>query len=362
VKGGAELAAVRHAEALARQGWMTDLVVARSAPEQIAIPDGVRAVRLGASRAHRSLPALCRYLRDERPGIVIAHQRRVARIALLADLLGASSAPTVAVEHSMFSRDRAHWNPMIRPWLAGVTATLYQRAAALVHVSDCAARDLEIGLGLPAGTVRTMYNPVAVTAGERRSEGPSGGGVAEDRIAYVGRLVPEKDVTTLIQAFRSVLATHPDLRLDILGDGPDRERLHRRVESWVLQDRIVFHGYVGDPAPMVRDSRLLVLSSRQEALPTVLIEALALGTPVVSTSCPCGPAEILAGGRFGVLVPVGSVEGLAEGIREALARDWDRDALIRRASRFSVGIVGEEWTRLLEELLSTRTSGSSQVR
>jgi len=362
VKGGAELAAVRHAEALAQQGWATDLVVARSAPEQIALPDGVRGVRLRASRAHRALPALCRYLRDECPAVVIAHQRRAARIALLADLLGASTAVTVAVEHSMFSRDRARWNPVLRPFLVGVTATLYRRAAVLVHVSDCAARDLEVELGLPGDTVRTIYNPVAVTAGERRPVDLSAGGVARNRIAYVGRLVPEKDVKTLVEAFGRVLATHPDLRLDILGDGPDRGRLGRQVESSALQDRIAFHGYVADPAPVVRDSRLLVLSSRQEALPTVLIEALALGTPVVSTSCSCGPAEILAGGRFGVLVPVGSVEGLAEGIREALARDWDRDALIRRASRFSVGRVGEEWSRLLGELLDTRATRSRPVR
>ena len=94
-------------------------------------------------------------------------------------------------------------------------------------------------------------------------------------------------------------------------------------------------------------ANLFVLSSDSEGLPGVIIEALACGLPVVSTDCPYGPAEILAGGRYGRLTPVGDADALARAILEALDLPHDPDALKQRAADFALEGVAENYLRLL---------------
>ncbi len=109
------------------------------------------------------------------------------------------------------------------------------------------------------------------------------------------------------------------VRLLILGEGADREALEGRARELCISDDVSFPGFVSNPYPYMRRAAVFVLSSSWEGLPTVLIEALALGAPIVSTDCPDGPREILADGKYGQLVPVGKADDLAAEIELALA-------------------------------------------
>jgi len=129
----------------------------------------------------------------------------------------------------------------------------------------------------------------------------------------IGRLAPKKDFTTLVRAFAEV-RQDVRARLMILGEGPERAELESLVRTLDLEADVALPGFVDNPYAYLARASLFVLSSRWEGLPTVLIEAMFCGAPVVSTDCPSGPHEILNGGRYGRLVPVGDLSALAGAI------------------------------------------------
>ncbi len=136
-------------------------------------------------------------------------------------------------------------------------------------------------------------------------------------VIAVGRLEPQKDFTTLIRAFAQLLETTP-ARLLILGDGSEREMLSGLSAELDLTECVQMPGFTPNPHAFVSRAALLVLSSRFESLANVVIEAMAVGTPVIATDCPSGPSEALGGGRYGTLVRVGDVVQLAEAMRAVL--------------------------------------------
>jgi len=107
----------------------------------------------------------------------------------------------------------------------------------------------------------------------------------------------------------------------ILGEGPEREPLEKLVKALGLAEDIALPGVVSNPYQYLTNADLFVLSSSYEGLPTVLVEAMACGCPVVSTDCPSGPREILDGGRYGRLVPVGDIQSLADAMLRSLDED-----------------------------------------
>ena len=132
----------------------------------------------------------------------------------------------------------------------------------------------------------------------------------------------------------------------ILGEGPDRESLQRLVADLGLADRVTLPGYVENPLPYMRRAAVVVLSSVWEGFPAVLVEAMACGTPVVSTDCPSGPSEILDNGEYGQLVPVGDVDALAMSIERTLRGEPNAGRLQRRASNFGVRVSVESYLNL----------------
>lgn len=169
----------------------------------------------------------------------------------------------------------------------------------------------------------------------------------------VGRLSYEKGFDLLIRAHAKALKKGIDHNLLIVGDGPHRRKLQDLVQRLEVTDSVFMPGYIGNPYPLIKKATALVLSSRFEGLPGVIIQALALGKPVVATACG-GSVEILSEGRAGVLVPPEDVDALADGMSRILSDRYLRQKLstsnIERLRCFSTKNIVPQWERLLREI------------
>ncbi|MEZ5490852.1 MAG: glycosyltransferase [Gammaproteobacteria bacterium] len=145
------------------------------------------------------------------------------------------------------------------------------------------------------------------------------------RLVAVGRLDWVKGFDVLLNAL-ATLPTHQDWHLVLCGTGDERKKLTQLVQQLRLQNKVTFAGYQANPYPIIASADALICSSRFEAFPSVIVEALALATPVVSFDCPSGPAEIL-NGQNGILVPDGDRKALADAVLRILSDATLRNTL-----------------------------------
>ena len=224
---------------------------------------------------------------------------------------------------------------------------VYPRADTLVAVSDGAAKDLGETLGLCRGHVKTIYNPVVFPGLIQMSyeEVPDLQDIQSPIILAAGRLAREKDYPTLLKAFSRVLS-HGPAKLIILGTGELEAELKAQAVQLGIADHLIMPGFVDNPYAWMRRANVFVLSSAWEGFGNVLVEAMACGTPVVSTDCPSGPAEILEGGKWGRLVPVGDHEALSEAILDEL-RNPSSSLAVERAESFATRHAIDEYEALI---------------
>ena len=308
--GGAERVTLNLTRGLRTYGHAVDLVlVDASGAYRNAVPEGVGIVELGGGRTRAALPALARYLRRARPIGLLSALNHANVIAVWAAAIARYRGRVLVAEHSEFLPAA----PTL--WMRAFTASMrlsYGRAARVIAVSHGVKRSLVEIAGVPAEHIEVIYNPVIgpdlQSRDRQRPPALPADGVAN--IVAVGRLVREKDFANLLRAF-ALLRAQRTARLVVLGEGPERGALEALRNGLGLHRDVALPGFVDNAYDFLAHADLVALSSVQEGLPTVLIEALALGAPVVSTDCPSGPSEILAEGAYGTLVPVGDAPALA---------------------------------------------------
>lgn len=334
VGGGAERVIANLAQGITERGLPVDLVVGAAEGDFLGqLPPAVRLVDLRASRVIFSLGPLAGYLRRERPRILISSLSHANVVSLWAARLALTGTPVVVTVHNTMSQSTPEQGGLKGGLWPHLLRLFYPWAAGVVAVSRGAADDLARTSGLPRNRVQVIYNPVitpAMLASARQPPSHPWFDPGEPPVILgVGRLTRQKDFPTLIHAFAALRRQQPG-RLIILGEGEERPALEALVSELDLTADVALPGFRDDAMGYVARSALFVLSSRWEGLPTVLIEALAAGTRVVSTDCPSGPREILQEGRLGALVPVGDVAALTGAMVDALSRpasDAPPDAL-----------------------------------
>jgi glycosyltransferase involved in cell wall biosynthesis len=320
--GGAERVILNLAQGIVERGLPVDLVLAAATGAFLEqVPASVRLVDLHAPRVHRSVGPLAGYLRRERPRVLISSMNYANLVALWAAKLSGRNTPVLVTVHTTMSessrQQQRRLSGLIWPTLLRM---FYPYAAHVVAVSSGAADDLSRLTRLPRKRVEVVYNPVitreTMIAAKQAPDHPWFEPGQPPVILGVGRLTRQKDFPTLIRAFAEVRRKRP-VRLLILGEGEDRADLTALARELGVSEDVELPGFRNALSYMA-GSALFVLSSGWEGLPTVLIEALAAGTRVVSTDCPSGPREILQDGRIGALVPVGDVAAMAAAMLEAL--------------------------------------------
>lgn len=305
-------------------------------------------VDLATPRVRNVTPALARYLRHRRPQALIAAMWPLTVIAPFAARMAGFRGKVLVSEHAILSRQYAARGRLHALSLRASTFAGYRLASARVGVSYGTCADMVASSLMPPHKFTTISNPVQ-PASQPRSDDLNAAcaqwGQDGPRILTVGNLKAEKNHALLVRAFAAM--KHPKARLMLLGQGTNEAALRTLAVELGVAERVVFAGFHVDPSPFYATADLFALSSDHEGFGNVIVEALSFGLPVVSTDCPSGPAEILQGGRFGLLVPVGDAPALAGAMEAALEAPVDRAALIRRAADFAPEIAARKYLDLL---------------
>ncbi|MFY9706273.1 MAG: glycosyltransferase [Desulfobacterales bacterium] len=314
---------IRHlVPSMARRGYPVDVLKIRDHGPVIGDQlQGVQLIDLKVKHVYSSFPALVRYLKHRRPDVMLTDKDRVNRTAILARAWSRVPTRLVLSSGTTISIDLDNRGAFER-WLQKRSMKyLYPYAENIVVTSEGVADDMAEYTGLARKRIQVVPCPVVPNElfGFQlpRPDHPWFRTDAPPVILGVGELGPRKDFLTLVQAFARLRANQ-NCRLVILGKGNQRDHLLSVANELGVAKDIDLPGFEPNPYPFMAHAAMLAMSSRWEGLGFVLIETLALGTPVVSTDCPSGPREILDGGRYGRLVPVGDAERLARAMAETL--------------------------------------------
>lgn len=349
--GGAQQALLTLCPHFVTAAGRVDLVLACAEGELLErVPDGVRVVDLSDGRTPRtrlglglhSTRRLVRYLRRERPQALLSTLTGANLVAVVARALADPRVRLVLREANTPDNLRG-------PLTARAVRRLYPHADAVIAVSGATRAALVAASGVPESRIRTIFNPVDIghltrLAGERPPR--NGGDDGPPVIVAVGRLVPQKDPLTLLEAFAELRATRA-ARLVIAGEGPLRVPLETRVEALGLGSDVELPGFVDNPYPLMARAATVALASRWEGMPNVLLESLALGTPIVATDCGSGAREILDDGRLGRLVAPGDAVALADALARELDDPTPAETLRSHAATFAADRIAAAYLDVL---------------
>lgn len=350
--GGAEKMFLRVAAGLARRGFAVDLLIERAERRHLELaPKEVRLVRLDARLSVTTLPKLLRYLHREHPEVLLSNLDWTNAFALIAKKFSARGLRVVVRQAVTFSMAQADSRFRIRMVVMKALKRLMPSADAIIAVSRGVARDIERHVsGTVRGLVHAVPNPVVDSELAAQAAAPVKHPWFADRsvpvVLSAGRLHSQKDFPTLLRAFSEVGKSRP-ARLVILGEGRLLERLKALARELRIDRAVDFPGFQANPFAYMAKARVFALSSAYEGLPAVLIESMACGTPVVSTDCPHGPREILEGGRWGRLVPVGDHQALAAAILDTLEHPIDSNQLVSGAGHYTVESSVDQYLKVL---------------
>ena len=298
----------------------------------------------------RNVPAMfARYLRERQPDAVIANMWPLTSAAVIGRAISPHRCFLLLVEHNTLTQQYASWGRLHSAMMTAALTMTYRFADAVAGVSKGAAENTAQLAKLPDSRVKVLHNPIPqrqTPSREEQAEAEALWNVAPGgRILTIGSLKAQKNHSLLLRAFANL--QFPEARLMLVGRGENEPALRRVADQLGIADRVIFAGFHPNPAPFYASADVFVLSSDYEGLPTVLIEALSFGCPIVSTDCPSGPNEILEGGKYGRLVPVGDAEALAAAMKETLVSSVDADMLRQRAADFSPKIAARKYLDMM---------------
>lgn len=339
--GGAEKMMMRLANAISKHGHSVDLVLLTDGGvNKASLNSNVNLVELNASRTSSAIPKLRKYLKSNRPDQVLSALTHVNVIAFFACLSLGWLSRLHCSERNAFSHDKhVNQNTLIK--FAYFIAPFCYRLMTnpIIAVSKGVASDLVNTTVVSNKDVINLPNPTLDDDfRERQFLSPTHPWLLDKTkpvIVGLGRLAPQKGYDDLINAF-AILKEKVDVRLVIFGEGDLRASLQSQIDKLDLTDSVDLHGYVNSAMDEIHSADLFVLSSLFEGSPNALVEAMAAHCKVVSTNCPCGPEEILDGGKVGKLVSVNAPKELADAMFDMLANTkYDLAMQLNQVAKFT---------------------------
>jgi glycosyltransferase involved in cell wall biosynthesis len=357
--GGAQRVLINFARHLQQRGIQVQWWVWRDVgPMRLSIPKCQPVLALAGAKGFRGAligPLRCwgLLLKRDTDRILVSVSGVSILIALLSLLSGRRCHLVIREANGL-----SNYGSAIRRLLARV---LFPRMYRFIAVSSGVARDLSRAFAVDPRHIAVVPNPVNIRELSELAESEEdflldlkNRAGHRPLLVAVGRLARQKGFDCLLKAL-SLIPEASRPYLVILGEGPDRLKLDSHVRHLGLSPHVWLAGVTENPYSVILQARLLVLSSRWEGFPNVLLEALALGKPVVATRCPHGPADLIAEGVNGFLVPVDNPTALAVAITRALAHRWEPVEIKSSVNAYAPELIYRSYADILDLQMAVRT-------
>ena len=354
--GGVARNTINLANHMAKEGHdISILLFGRRRDLETEIDKTVKVRTMGRDYRFSFFPFLF-YLLLERPDLVISAKDEVNVFVTLVHRLSFIPGRCVITIRTTLSQ-QMKYSPTKRSNLTMLLAKrVYRWADTVVAVSRGTARDAERFLNLPDNSIRTIYNPAAKPSAFHEDFPLPGHpffqpqpvtGKRAPVVLACGRYHLQKNFEGLIRSFAQVVREH-DARLIILGEGGLQNDLQDLIDKLHLQEFVSLRSPVLQPEAYMNHAEVFVLNSLWEGFSNVLVEALSVGSAIVSVDCPHGPSEVLEGGKYGKLVPINDPEAMSQAIIDALKnkRQVKPEELLSRAADFTPAVIAAQYLAL----------------
>ena len=361
--GGAERVASTLLPYLARHFDLTLALLEdrRSYP----VPTDIRVLAfsrsLGSQAAHviripYHILALARLIRKHKARVVLSFIEQANIINIMASYITGHQA---VISQRTNPRQQYDGKGLLGKVISQTSARVYPKADRIIAVSNGIKEIIVSDYKLDVRRIKVIPNPVDMVSVAKKSKKEPSIALPGDYLLHVGRLnVKTKAHDILLNAFKKLHSFHPDLKLILVGDGPDKEQIEAMINNLDLAESVIPAGWQENIFAFMARAKALVLCSRYEGWPNVLVEAMACGCPVIATDCQTGPREILGDNKYGLLVPVDDPEALAHSVEKLLTDKSCRthfQAQSRlRAQDFDLEQIGPKYVRLLQSIAETR--------
>lgn len=351
-QGGAENVCVTLSNQLVARGWKIDLcpLHLNNSPLKDQLDSRVVVRPFNVPNMRTGWWKVLRYLRQNKVKTLLVFNFQTAVVLNVLRLLRLHATRLIVRNISTLSvKRRQATSKWARFIVHPLTEWFYRHAHFFIAQSEGMKQDLVLNYGIAPDRIQVIYNPLKasiVSASQSR-----------DYLAYpkkpyllcVGRLMPVKAFDHAIKAFARVMEQHPDLRLRIVGEGPERDNLYQTAMAHQCQDRVDFMPFTQDLVPLYSAALATMLTSQYEGFPNVLSESVALGTPVIAYDCQSGPSEIIMPDN-GLLVRYQDQEALAHALQDSLARSWNREAVAATAIRYMPDRIIADYESCLKQM------------
>ena len=349
-KGGAEKVMLTVADRLNAMDDY-DVVIMTDTVDQLEYDNknGIRRINISdecpTGSAIDRMRALRRNVKNEKPDILVAFMIPCAKRITFATV-GLKCVIYSAIRSDPYFDHGEGLNRRILTWCAG-------RSAKIVCQTQYQAEFFSEKIGHKCVVISNpIFEEFALKAKELKDKT---GGTSTDtrqKITATGRLFDYKNHKLMIRAFKNIADKYSDTDVTIYGEGPYREELEEEIKHLELIGRVNLPGDSKQVAEDIYDSVMYVLPSDTEGLPNALMEAMALGLPVIATDCPCGgPKSLIEDGVNGILTPVGDVQAMTDAMDRLLGDDELREKIGRNAAKIletnSIDKIVKQWTEIL---------------
>ena len=360
--GGAERVATTLLPYLARH---FDLTLALLEDRRLyPVPADIRVAAfsglLGSQAAHviripYHISALARLIRRHRARVVLSFMEQANIINILASNI---TGHHVVISQRTNLRQQYENKGLLGKVTSKTSARLYPKADRIIAVSNGIKEIIVSDYKLDARRIAVIPNPVDIASVAELSKKELSMALPSDYLLHVGRLsVKAKAHDILLNAFKKLHSGHPNLKLVLVGDGPDKRQIQVMVNDMDLAESVIPAGWQDNVYPFMAGAKVLILCSRYEGWPNVLVEAMACGCPVIATDCQTGPREILGDNEYGLLVPVDDPEALAHSVEGLLTdesrRTYFQEQVRKRAQEFDLEQIGSKYVSLLQDIAET---------